>query len=537
MYCDTRRKRNLASYIWKRLDWSLVEKKDKTSLFPTNIYKENIMKRVQILFCLLLLTSLAVGQDTGILPGQKNAIKNISSGTGFSADELENYLVQNYGKSIDELTRTEGAAVISAFQSGSVSKPATPAPRAPVSKQKPGKKVVELELAEYVEVGMSKRFHFRDGTVREGTIKSVSDGKAELETLSGTFQIPTDQFLSERAEIINRKGERYKGIVIGETVEEFILRTDYGDAVINKRSIQSMKRYHGGVLERETEERRRFYQSEEQVVQVFMDPNAFILEPNTFYLSGLSIGYGLSERFMLKTEFGSSFSGDLNFETKHQIYQKKSAEKQSAMAWGVNVHRARSVENIVSRYSHAIVDIATNTPLNELDSIPSISDDVLLPTVTDEEIFSIELMAMFSSRRTNPSGRGKMGWTLGAKASPLDFMNRNDWIDSTKFSWDSDPIYKIPFRVWGSLEYDLRKNLKFLAIAWVDNGWKTMTFGEMLDDYSGKEGAAFSLDSPKGSVSLIDFDFGFQYAINENLRLGVHFQQPFLDLYWKFLEF
>ena len=532
----------MASYIWTRLDWSLVEIKDETSLFPINIYKENIMKRVQILFCLLLLTSLIVGQDARILPGQKNAIKNISSGAGFSADELDNYLVQNYGRSIDELTRTEGAAVISAFQSGSVSKPATSAPPAPVSKQKPGKKVVELEVAEYMEAGMSKLFHFRDGTVREGTIKSVSDGNAELETLSGTFQIPTDQFLSERAEIINSKGERYKGIVIGETVEEFILRTDYGDAVINKRSIQSMERYHGGVLERETEERRRFYQSEEQVVQVFLDPNAFILEPNTFYLSGLSIGYGLSERFMVKTEFSSSFSGDLNFETKHQIYQKKSAEKQSAMAWGVNVHRARPVESIVSRYSHALLDI-DGTPLNailtenDLDSIPSISGDVLLPTVTDEKIFSIELMAMFSSRRTNPSGRGKMSWTLGAKASPLDFMDRNAWIDTTKFSWNSDPKYKIPFRVWGSLEYDLRKNLKFLAIAWVDNGWKTMTFGETWDDYVGNDGAAFSLDSPKGTVSLIDFDFGLQYAINENLRIGIHFQQPFLDIYWKFLEF
>ena len=201
------------------------------------------------------------------------------------------------------------------------------------------------------------------------------------------------------------------------------------------------------------------------------------------------------------------------------------------MAWGVNVHRARSVENIVNRFSHAILDI-NDTPLNDLDSIPSISGEVLDPTVYDDKIFSIELMAMFSSRRTNQSGRGKVGWTIGAKTSPLDFMNRNGWIDTTKFSWDSDPIYKIPFRVWGSLEYDLRKNLKFLAIAWVDNGWKTMTLGEMMDDYSGVDGAAFSLDSPKGTPSLIDFDFGLQYAFNENLRLGIHFQQPFLDFYW-----
>ena len=81
-----------------------------------------------------------------------------------------------------------------------------------------------------------------------------------------------------------------------------------------------------------------------------------------------------------------------------------------------------------------------------------------------------------------------------------------------------------------SREYDLRRDLKFLALAWIDNGYKTMDFGPTWNDYIGSDGtAAFSIDSPRGTPSLIDFDFGMQYAVSETFRFGIHFQQPYLD--------
>ena len=109
---------------------------------------------------------------------------------------------------------------------------------------------------------------------------------------------------------------------------------------------------------------------------------------------------------------------------------------------------------------------------------------------------------------------------------------------SYKISWSDDAKYKIPYRIWAGIEYDLRKNLKFLALAWIDNGYKTMSVGRTWEDYTGSEGAAvFSIDSPRGAPSLIDFDFGMQYAVSETFRLGIHFQQPYLDFYWEFFEF
>ena len=472
---------------------------------------------------LMLFSAFLFAQDGAILPGQKSAIQSLSTAAGFTSADLNTYLVQNYGQTLDGLSRTQGASAIKAFQTGSALKPAA-------AQQKE-----DLAVASILEVGMKKRFHFTDGSVRDGEIISIEDGKVAIKTGSGTFNIPANQFLSETAEIKNKKGELFKGVVLGETAEEYIIRTSYGDAVVQKKGIQSMKRYHGGILDRQSEERRKFYQSEAQLLSVFMDPTAFPLTGNTFYLSGLSIGYGLTDRFMITTKFGSDFNNDLNLHPRMRFYHRKSAEKEMAAAWGLGIHRKYPSKSVIGKYSHAI-NIKSNgktTPLNEMDTLNI--DAVALED--DGRRLYAEAFLVFSSRRVNPTGRGKIGWTLGTKVSNA-FVGRDKIIkdvtaDGDSISWSAEGKYSVPFRTWLSLEYDLRKDLKFVGSAWVDNGYKTMAFGDTFEDYTDN----FSLDSPGGEVSMIDFDFGILYAVNESFRIGLHFQQPYIDFYWEFFEF
>ena len=481
---------------------------------------------------LMLFSAFLFAQDGAILPGQKSAIQSLSSAAGFSGADLNTYLVQNYGQTLGSLSRTQGASVIKEFQTGSASKPVA------------AKQEADLAVASILEVGMKKRFHFTDGSVRDGEILSIEDGTVAIKTASGTFNIPADQFLSETAEVKNKKGELFKGVVLGETAEEYIIRTSFGDAVVQKKDIQSMKRYHGGILDRQSEERRKFYQSEAQLLSVFMDPTAFPLTGNTFYASGLSVGYGLTDRFMVTTKFGSDFNGDLNLHPRMRFYHRKSAEKEVAAAWGMGIHRKYPSKSVIGKYSHAIniTDSAgAITPLNEMTKDRVGDDDGL--TIDDVAVeddgrrLYAEAFLVFSSRRVNPTGRGKIGWTLGAKVSNA-FVGRGDIIKKATaggdaIAWSKDSKYSVPFRTWLSLEYDLRKDLKFVGSAWVDNGYKTMAFGETLEDYTDN----FSLDSPGGEVSMIDFDFGILYAVNENFRVGLHFQQPYIDFYWEFFEF
>ena len=58
-----------------------------------------------------------------ILPGQKSAIKSLSTAAGFSNSNLSTYLMKNYGQTLDGLSHKQGTNVINKFQARSVSKP------------------------------------------------------------------------------------------------------------------------------------------------------------------------------------------------------------------------------------------------------------------------------------------------------------------------------------------------------------------------------------------------------------------------------
>jgi hypothetical protein len=58
-----------------------------------------------------------------ILPGQKSAIKSLSTAAGFTNSNLSTYLMKNYGQTLDGLSHTQGTNVINKFQARSVSKP------------------------------------------------------------------------------------------------------------------------------------------------------------------------------------------------------------------------------------------------------------------------------------------------------------------------------------------------------------------------------------------------------------------------------
>ena len=304
------------------------------------------------------------------------------------------------------------------------------------------------------------------------------------------------------------------------------------------------------------ENKKQFYQGRDELMNIFLDPTAFPLAANTFYVSGLSVGYGLTNKFMMTTLFGSNFSRDLNLHAKMRFYHKKSASKEVAASWGAGIHRAYPSTGITGKYSHAInisQYVGNDTVATVIGSLNEMDGEDGLPNLGVKDITSnsgrhlyAQAYIVFSSRRTNPSGRGKVGWSAGAKISNA-FLRRSELIKDTYtpadgpqylVSWNDEPKYKIPYRIWAGLEYDLRRDLKFLALAWIDNGYKTMDFGPTWNDYIGSDGtAAFSIDSPRGTPSLIDFDFGMQYAVSETFRFGIHFQQPYLDVYWEFFEF
>ena len=486
-----------------------------------------------LIITIFMFLTLLYAQTDQIFFGQQKAIKNLSHQSGMSDADLNNYIMQRYVLPLDKLSQSQGAALITDFQNNTISKASIMSK--PAVKKTPQLSIAEkkalLTAASVLEKGMKKRFHFKDGSISEGEIINVDNEVVTLSTESGEFKIPKTEFLAETAEITNKKGEKFVGNVLSEDEEEFRIRTQYGDATIHKKNIDKMSRFHGGILDKKTEARKKFYTGEAVLLSVFIDPTATPLSPNTFYISGMSLGYGLTDRFMLTTKYASNFNGDLNLHPKMRFYHKKSADSEKSMAFGLGFHRSYPIESIIGKYSHAIKlpgERTLNDSELELDDV--MKPDSLLP---DNPMYA-EAYLVFSSSRINPSGRGKVGWNLGAKVTNA-FSNRDKYIKE-EYSWDKS--FKVPFRLWASLDYDLRKDLKFVASMWADNGYKTLNAGTAFDDYTGSDGSQpLSIDSIRGKESLVDFDFGILYAVNENFRIGVHFQQPFLDIYWEFFEF
>jgi len=485
-------------------------------------------------------------QDEEILPAQAEAIRSLAIEKGFTIQSLNDYLIQKWGTPLNRMARKNAAFVIASFQSSTPPTPAdiTPqaAPKIEPAVQPPQKIEVapppqtratqevkpQLLIAEFLEVGMSKRFHLVDGNIIQGTITKLENGVSDIETSDGVLKIPTKDILEETAEITKRDGSRYVGPVLRETIEEITLRSKYGDVIVSKKDIQDMNRFHGGKLVPWAEEKKTFYRGDVVLTDIFFDPTAFPLEPNSLYISALSLGYGFTDNFMVRTSFGNNFSGDLNLQPLVQLYSKRTGSSRIAAAVGADMYSHHDMTAVIAKYARYIENTSGQS-INEIDKF-SISNAL---AKSYKSTFYSEVYFVLSQRWSLESGRGEMGYHLGFRTNTLPFYRKE--ILASGYQWTNEAIGKVPFRFWAAFEYDLTKNLKLAANVWADNGYRFRTLNQVLKDYF--QETPFILDGLEGEYRTVDFDFGLLYAVNNSLRIGIHFKDPYLEIFWRILEF
>ncbi len=492
------------------------------------------MKNLMLTLLTCVLVTGLTAQDASIIPAQKSAIATLATQNGFTQISLDTYLQHNYGSDLQNLSKENAVEVIQDFQSSHKPVPNLAAAQPQLIVPEPAQSVVPAKrpIASILEVGMAKRFYLIDGNIINGVILKIGGDICEIETPDGILRIPKTDILEETATITKKDDTRYVGPVLKDSMQEIVIRSKYGDVVINKKDIKDMDRYHGGERVAWAEEKKTFYQGEAVLTDIFMDPTAFPLPANTFYISGLSLGYGFTDRFMMRTKFGSNFSGDLNIQAHWRFYHRPTAAKESAAAVGVSLHRNYPISNLVARYSQFIeVDPVTKLTLNDREDMGTahVMDD------PDTVGMYGEIYYVMSYRRTMENGRGKVGAHFGARTNTFPFLKNDILNPDSSFQWLDDSEFALPFRLFAGFDYDLSKNMKFLAEVWVDNGNKYRTFSQSWDDYFDDD-TPFVLDGTDGEYSMLDFDFGFLYAMSETFRVGIHFQQPYLVFYWEFYE-
>ena len=109
-----------------------------------------------------------------------------------------------------------------------------------------------------------------------------------------------------------------------------------------------------------------------------------------------------------------------------------------------------------------------------------------------------EVFGAYTVSNLKESGQGRINHTVGASLTTY-------------------PCFDIMPRAYYAVTSDARRSLKLLFEVFWDPYWMNQL--EMWEEEH---------------ISDIDFDFGFIYAYNEQFRVGIHFQRPFISFYYKF---
>ncbi|MCH7764585.1 MAG: hypothetical protein IIB95_12755 [Candidatus Marinimicrobia bacterium] len=364
-------------------------------------------------------------------------------------------------------------------------------------------------------LAQEKTFYLKSGDKVIGSVKSETDSTYIVETAFGEITINKAEVKPEEVFISLKSGDKLRGIVLSESEEGIKLNTQFGEVFISRDMIKHIDFKSMGPAINEFArpgrmEEGRWYYGDERLIDIYFDPTGYALEKNVLYLSGLSWGYGLSDRLHITSKWGGYFLGDLNFRPKFMIFKKGDLKSEQALSVGAHFHMRGKPD----KYEHKTwnskekwTDWDDGTPV-EFDTTIVNTEWVRVGSkfedgYNDNNPFSgeemwWEIFGAFTISNLKESGQGRINHTVGV-------------------SLTSYPGYDLMPRVYYAINTDARRNLKLIFEVFWDPYWASTL--ELIEDEK---------------ISDIDFDFGFIYAYSEQFRIGIHFQRPFIAFYYKF---
>ena len=348
----------------------------------------------------------------------------------------------------------------------------------------------------------TKEFYLQSGDRVSGMVIGETDSTYTLKTSFGAVTINKADIKPDEVFIYLNSGDKVRGVLILESTEGFKIKSQFGELFIERNKVDRVE-FINRPTEASGETKRpgqddsgRWYYGNEKLNDIYFDPTGYTLEENILYLSGLSWGYGLTEKFQIMSKWGGYFFGDLNFRPKYMVFKKGNVKSEQAFSIGGHFH----LRGYPNKYELKEVDEIEIHIRNNWTRVGE-KCNLLEETITDceeEEKMWYEFFAAYTISNLKKSGQGRINHTIGATVT-------------------SYPGYDTMPRVYYAVSADARKSLKLIFEVFWDPYWASML--EFVEEKN---------------VSDIDFDFGFIYAYNENFRIGIHFQRPLVAFYYKF---
>ena len=373
--------------------------------------------------------------------------------------------------------------------------------------------IIKFSLISFILLGsifaQEKTFHLKSGDTVSGSVKSETDSTYTVVTSFGEIIISKNEVKPEEAFIFLKSGDKLRGIIISESKEGVTVKAQFGEVFISQDKIEridfkSMGSVRRGFSRPGQSEEGRWYYGDERLIDIYFDPTGYTLGNNVLYLSGLSWGYGLSERVHITSKWGGYFFGDLNFRPKFMLFKSGDLKSEKAMSVGFHYHM-RGLPNKYELKDSENYDINWNSGdttwygnQEEWVRVGSKYEDGYYDSDPFGEEMWWEFFGAYTISNLKESGQGRINHTVGA-------------------SLTSYPGYDLMPRAYYAVSADARRRLKLIFEVFWDPYWTNML--EFNDNLN---------------ISDIDFDFGFIYAYSEQFRIGIHFQRPFIAFYYKF---
>ena len=338
-----------------------------------------------------------------------------------------------------------------------------------------------------------RTFTLKSGNKITGEIMDIDEsGNYAVYTSMGQVLFNQNEILLENVRIVTNDGDRVTGLLENEDNKTFHVTTDIGLMSILKIDVQHIDfnftttDYNKSFINKLNKSDQRYFYGDEQLIDVWFDPTGSVLSEGTIYISGLSAGYGITDKFQMSLRVWDYLNGNINIRPKFQIYDKGDIDKSKALSIGAHFYLTGAIP-----HKWEYVEDSTKHDYSEWEMITSNES-------------SYEFYIAHTTSKLKGTGQGRINYNKGVSISKIAFL---------KYS-------EIMYRVWVGSDVDIRKSLKITALLAYDPYLPTIS--ELIENEKQTTNNNFHLD------------FGVIYSWNNNFRVGLHLTSPFVAFYWKF---
>ena len=368
----------------------------------------------------------------------------------------------------------------------------------------------------------TKTITLKSGDKITGTVVSETDTSITIiNPLMGQMVINKSDLKERVITVTLTSGDKIGGTLVSRSAKELVVATAFGNVSIPADQIETIDEagasvptvrytpFGTAVVSRSTGSDEWFF-SKERLMDVWFDPTGYVIGKNKLYMSGLSWGFGLTDKMQITSRWTNYFWQDFNLRPKMTLFKKGTIESETSAAAGFHLHtrglpgKYKWVDDAHREYDYDYNSGEENSyyrggyvRLGATKDEDGWYDD--FPGNGDQMWF--EMFGAYTVSKLRSGGDGRMNTTFGASAVMY-------------------PGEDIAPRIFAAFDTDVTQNVKVMAEIFYD------AYYPEIQDF----------DSDSKMTSSLHFDIGFltnRISFSEDFWLGFHFQRPFVSFYWK----